>query len=1394
MCGKILIFKQTILDQMPGILRFSALFVQLFMVLFLSGVISLSTLAQSYPDPANWQLEEIPVADHLGSRSIKSISEDHQGFLWLATNNGVARYDGYTFKNYPAVAGDSTTLNHSRPDFIYVDHQGVLWVGGLAGINRYLPECDCFKQYNAETAAPNTMPDGGINWITEDNKDQMWVAGQYGGLYRYDRSNDRFERFLYRPEDPVDLSGDQVRVLLSDREGRLWIGAGETSVSSYDDGGLIRFDPETGRARRYVHDPEDEYSLMDNRISALLQDSEGRIWVGSCNNGLHQYDPDRDHFIRMMAGGPESSEIYAKPGGAGPWTSCPHIRILHEDQWGGIWVGNYNGGLYRFDSSWGPPRLFEHDPGDTNGLANNLFWTFLEDSQGRFWLGNIVGGLYKVDPWKNKFQVHFPKKVISGVFESPSEPNVIWVGVWDEGAYRWDRNTGAYQLFQFSGSGSNGPSSNRIKVFFEDSEGKLWLGHDKGLSRYDRKTSRFTHFPILVGAENDEESIAVYAIHEDTKGFFWLGSWGNGLFQFDKSTGSYRQYNLPHLGEQEDNKFNQSIYVIHEDADGRLWLGSWMGGLYLFDRETARFTHYLEGIGIRTIFKRESGVFWLGTGDHGLIEFAPNEGILRTFTINDHLPGNKVYTILEDREKILWLGANLGIYRFDPKTESVVQYDRTDGLPTNQFMDFSALKASDGVFYFGSVEGLVSFRPEQIMGNTARPVMHIQDILVFNKSYRKGEVDSTGAFLPDLPEQLALPYNQNELTFEYVGLHYTAPELNRYRHRLLPYERQWIEAGDKRSARYTNLGPGEYRFEVIAGNSDGVWAEIPAAIDIRIRPPWWRTWWAYLLYSLTAFLLLYAGYRFQKRRWALQNNLQREQEKSQRLKELDDFKSRFYANITHEFRTPLTVIQGLAEQIGENPKWKTQEKVTLIKNNSERLLQLINKMLDLSKLEAGKLEPEYVQGDIIKYLGYLVESFHSLAHSQKVTLSFHAFTESLPMDYDPGKCRQVVGNLISNAIKFTPEYGRIKMVVKVIKEKNSSSLLEIEVKDTGVGIPQEKLPYIFDRFYQVDDSSIRKGEGTGLGLSLVKELLNLMGGNIQVQSDIGKGSTFTCRLPIRNEAGPATAPPVPEPVAPRPQKVFAAKDNNLKSGAKAALPIVLIVEDNQDVIYYLRDCLQGRYRVLEAHNGRQGLDQAFEHIPDLVISDVMMPETDGFELCRALKTDERTNHIPVILLTAKVTQSDKIEGLTHGADVYLTKPFQKEELLLRMENLLELRRRMQQKYRNAQDASDDPEDAFLQKVRNLVESKLEDPNFGVLPLSRALGMSRVQVHRKLKALTDASTSQYIRTIRLQKAYELLKDPELTVAEVGYRVGYKDPAHFSRSFSRHFGAPPREMRR
>ncbi len=644
----------------------------------------------------------------------------------------------------------------------------------------------------------------------------------------------------------------------------------------------------------------------------------------------------------------------------------------------------------------------------------------------------------------------------------------------------------------------------------------------------------------------------------------------------------------------------------------------------------------------------------------------------------------------------------------------------------------------------------------------------------------------------NLPANAAFPHNINQLTFSWSGLHTRNPEKLLYSYFLEGQDRSWSPPIKENKASYINLPPGGYTFKVRAVNGIGIWSDT-ASYAFTVRAPWYWSWWSKTWYGLLLFSGLFAFYRFQlNRRLAAAENA--------RLIELDKVKTRLYTNITHEFRTPLTVIEGMIGQMEENPKDWFREGIAIIRRNCGYLLHLVNQLLDLRKLESGKMKADYIQGDLIPYLRYIAESFDSLAGVKQIEVHFISTLDRLIMDYDPEKLLHLVSNLLSNAVKFTPDGGNIYLMVERIGDE-----MRLRIQDTGIGIPPDKLSRIFERFYQVDDSATRKGEGTGVGLALVWELVGLFSSRIEVNSTPGKGTEFTVWLPIRQTALPAEGIPIQGATQRLAafQVVSDKKDELLQSGYDSDFPLVLIVEDNMDVIRYLRACLQDDYRIEAAHNGREGIEKALELLPDIVISDVMMPEKDGYELSRTLKKDLRTSHIPIVLLTAKADLPSKIEGLEMGADEYLPKPFHKDELEVRIRKLIELRKQLQHKFgdwdfqeklRRKSEKQLSPEERFLQKALKLVEENLSDEDFGLEQLRKELLISRTQLHRKIKALTGDSTTKFIRNIRLQKARELLITEDLQISEIAYRVGFKSLAHFSQSFSEKFGVSPTDFRK
>ena len=1338
-------------------------------MLFCSLIYCLTNIQLS-AQRANFRFEHIAIEDGISDIRTPAILQDRHGFMWFGTFDGLNRFDGYEYTIYRSDPSDSTSLGENHIEELYEDSQGNIWIasqGPNIGLCRYNPQADAFVRYVHNPEDSTSIGLTAVSSIIETSDGYLWF-GSWQGLDRLDLQTGIFKHFKHDPEDETSLSNSALYALYEDHSDNLWVGTGFFNHPS--EGGLYLYHTETESFTRYQHDPNDPFSLRSNVVMSMFEDSRGNFWVGTQGDGLHLMDREKGVFKHLPY------DPYNEQKLSGPYDGrMPSVNFVQEDQLGRLWIGG--GGLLLFHPETESVVRFKTEAGNPESLSSYFIWEMTEDRFGNVWLGD--GGtafLSKVNLNPIIFQEYTtsasnPNSIRGRHLNAlaPGEDGDLWIAT-SEGLNLYNPDREQLKFFK--------PTQGALYTIGKEGAHTLWYGGwETGLFQYNIRTKEEVHFPNLTRDDAFSKRSTITSLLLSRNNTLWVSVWSEGLYRYDRQSSTFLKCS------------NEEVFTIDcilEDRSGQLWAGG-AQGLFQYNSERNELEKVLDAP-VNSIFESHNGRFWLGT-NNGLWLYDRADGQVAIFTTQNGLASNAVFHIAEDSTGALWLGTGKKISKFQPASKHFTNFDAQDGL-LNEFNDFwsedAVAYSSNGDIFFGGAKRLTRILTQEIQRIKAPPQITLTKLQTSEDTIR---------LLYQSIQNLEFSYDQNELVFEYVGLHYTNPAKNQYQYTLENFDKEWKFAGTDRKARYTNIPPGHYTFRVKAVSSEGVWSKEDAHLNVLIHPPWWKTWQAYLFYILTICLALYAVYHYQKRRWELQASLQMEQAESQRLKELDEFKSRFYANITHEFRTPLTVIEGLAAQIKENPHWKTGEQTDLITRNSRKLLGLINQMLDLSKLEAGKIEPAYIQGDIIKYLSYLTESFHSMALSRQITLSFHSHIESLTMDYDPEKCRQVLSNLLSNALKFTPVYGKINVVAKEIINENRRRL-EVSVRDTGSGIPKEKLPFIFDRFYQVDNSNVRKAEGSGLGLALTKELLSLMGGSIKVESPApgrgGKGSLFTFWLPIRKEAPLEAFNPSLQadevavlslPLTKQPVKTV--KTQNA--------PLVLIVEDNSDVIYYLRKCLEENYQIQEATNGREGVDKAIEHIPDLVISDVMMPEMDGFELCRILKTDERTNHIPIVLLTAKATQTDKIAGLTQGADAYLTKPFQKEELLIRIDKLIEGRRQLQQKYQSPQAKSQETEDPFLQKIRTIVESHLDDADFSVMQLSRALGMSRVQAHRKLKALTGLSTTQYIRNIRLDKAWGLLKNTDLTIAEIGYQVGFKDPSHFSRTFSQYFGRAPSEMR-
>jgi ligand-binding sensor domain-containing protein/signal transduction histidine kinase/DNA-binding response OmpR family regulator len=1319
------------------------------------------------------KFEHISPEQGLPHSEVYCLLQDSQGFIWTGTKDGLARYDGYNFKVFRNDELDSLSISDNTITVIYEDQRNQLWIGTQSGgLNLFDRKNEHFYRFQHHPEDSLSLSQNFITAIYEDQENNLWVGTIIGGLNCLNQKTGQFTSYRAKGNDLFSLYTDRVSAICEDLNGILW-------VATYW-GGLAYFDPETNKFHNYVL--INEYKNYGSRyILSIYTDKKGMLWLAT-ENGLYRFDPVKKEFVDLF--------LFSDP-------KIPNqFASLSKDSSGYLWFLG-GGGVCSFDVSNQQIKIYKHKSEESNSIKSRVQCTLI-DREGMLWLGtsegifrlNIIHEQFQQLPGKLSFSNNFDDEEIGPILEDSKDR--LWVGT-GNGLNQLNLKTGKNTLFQKNQEDSTSLQEHSFIYLYEDPKGEIWLSSENyGLTRFDQQKRNFQNF----GTKSKNSLRYIHSIIEHKDNNLWLGTWG-GLSQFERS--SEKLFSIPWKSADGKGRSFTNISVLFKDRSEIIWVGTFYGELKYYNYDTQLFHDFTptpEGTNIQRgknsiscIHEDQEGIFWIGTSGNGFRRLDRKTRSYAHFTEKDGLINNGISGILEDEQGKLWISTQGGLSCFNPQTKQFRNYDINDGLPSNELgMGYKSKKT--GTFYFGSKKGLVAFHPENIHENTQEPSIVITALNRYNIEESEGEA------IPVIgisnKSSISFSYKNDLLGFEFAVLSFTKSAKNEYAYKMEGLSDQWIQLGTKREITFTNLSHGTYTLHVKGSNGDGVWNKEGLSLDIIITPPWWLTWWAYILYGLGILSILYFIYRFQLHRHL-------EHAENIRLKELDTVKTQLYTNITHEFRTPLTVIMGMAEEIAGN---ETQKK--LIRRNSENLLNLVNQMLDLHKLESGTLKLKMVQGEVIGYLKYIMESFHSLAESKEIRMHFLSDPTEFMMDYDSEKLLHIISNLLSNSIKFTPQGGDVYVSVSVEHSlvNHQFEQIQIKVKDTGIGISAEKLPLIFDRFYQVEESNTRKGEGTGIGLALTKALVELLEGNISVKSEPGKGTEFELALPVKIQA-------MHEPAKDKkniPMIAIETTDYQLiNQPLKQHLPLALIIEDNPDVVQYLIACLEKEYQLEIGRDGKEGIEKAIKTTPDLIISDVMMPYKDGFEVTQTLKNDERTSHIPIILLTAKADVASKIEGLERGADAYMAKPFNKVELLVRLKNLMELRQKLRYYYLSIAGATpmdEAPleaaaeqvvENNFVQKIRSVVEDHLDDNSLDVEKVCQELGMSHSQVHRKLNALTGYSTNKFIRYIRLTKAKVLLTKTGETIAAVAYDTGFNDPDYFSRMFKKEFGVTATDFR-
>lgn len=1321
--------KVTYLSYFPGYCYRSILVLvcQILLAGFTIGQTASST-AVSNPK-LRFQVESVGKLAGLNSTDIQALYQDQDGYIWIGTKPGVSQFDGYTFRNYTKVEDQVMGPIHS----IIEDRSGTVWIGGLNGL---------FYRQNGQFHSCQ-IPFKNIRGLGLGHNGEIWVVGlgfvpfQLSELDQQQLKQGEsvhIQPILSRSDWEEAIGNFRTWTLDIDGHGNVWFGL-DNRHASYDGEELQIHWKDTTVVHQY------------SAIAAFNQDSV--FWGSEDTPALFQ----KNGRLRPVAETTNAAVTYiiTKTDSATYFLTTFQLLELKRGRWTI---------LHTFDD-----------------YASLYFKKMILDREGNFWIG-AFGDLLKLSPsaFEVKTEEEAPMLGSTHCIEQLNSGE-IYIGGNRGRISRCDADSVTF-LYRLE------VPSNSIVGDIAEHEGGLWFATTMGGLVYN-KDGRSEVFTTREGLSDNGQ----HFLYNDQVGNLWSGGDGSISKVIKKSDGTIRFNNYIAASPGIDTDFPVFVDMFEGPEEG-FWAIS-DKGLYMVKENAlihSQISLAANSSPILTAVQAYQGQIWLSTQGEGLwqcqFESPRKLEVIRQWTTKDGLLSDVLFDLHMDKIERMWVVSQGGICRIDMRNESVAVecFDKRDGWIDEASAHFSLLESRDSLLWAISKTSIVNFPLYNLTKNQIRPQAFINRVEILNDEVDIYQYSDNPANRHLLPQDLILPYNRNFVEFHYSTTSHTQVNKNMFRYRLEGMDQGWSIPTEKRDILYPDLRPGFYTFHLMAANNDGLWGE-EVSFSFRVLSPLWWRWWAILAYALVLLWGIYKVYRFQlARQLTLVEN--------KRLRELDQVKTNLYTNITHEFRTPLTVILGITQQLKKEVKKVTLPKLSLIQRNSQQLFELINQMLDLSKLESGFMRLNPIQADIIAYLNYLVGSFTSYAEQKEIDLQFSSDLEQLRMDFDPKVVQQVLSNLLSNALKFTPAGGEIS-----VELSTKDDYFQLQVRDTGEGIEEEQLIHIFDRFHQVDTSTTKIHEGTGIGLALVKEWVDHMNGHISVQSESGFGSTFLLQLPITNTAV-ITKTPVQVPVVMAEDRV----NKPAPDGNPLNLPLVLLIEDNADVAQYLRLALEQRYQCIHAVDGQEGVDMAWAEIPDLIISDVMMPKMDGYEVCRSLKNDERSNHIPIILLTAKVDFEDRIEGLTQGADAYLSKPFAEEELLIRMENLLELRKQLQHKYSQTllTDTSllakqEQIQDPFLEKAELAILDHLEKENFSSEELAKALFLSRSQLHRKIKALTGKSTSIYLRMIRLREAQKLLSNTSLSISEIAYKVGFKSPVYFTQIYKDTFGAPPSERR-
>ncbi len=1335
--------------------------------------------------------------DGLLSNSVNAILKDHYGLMWFATDDGLNKFDGTNFTVYRHITGDSNSLRANEILALHEDRNGNLWIGTSGGgLSKYDRKRDAFVHYPLQAHTQELPGNAVIMSICSDLSGKVWIA-QFEYLFVFDPSNNSLSRLKLPVVSETNPLPASPVCVFADSKQRIWTGTNN---------GLYLYTGASTGFKKYIHDDRDSFSLMGNKIRAITEDSKGHVWVGT-SAGLCRLRPDGSGFNSLGQLNGYTSRL-----------NSYEINCMESDPGGHLWIGTSQG-LNILNTQTLTVSTYLPEENNIHSLTSKYIRCAYIDRQGIYWLGTFRGGINKYDKNLNLFDLKLSSafreegcntSIVSSFAENRN--GLIYFGTDGGGLYEFNRTTNRIKPVAWK-LPVNYSSKLSILVLHQSRDNKLYIGtYGQGLMVVDPATGAGKHFMQGSGPD-DLSGNDIFCIKEDRKGNIWIGTNGQGVNVLKNNKVIARYTNQPAPGAANEYllPFNGYARAIEEDQEGNFWIGSHGGGVALFEPGNNRWTVYtqsnskLPGDKIESMLYDSQGNLWVGTYGAGLSLFDKKRQAFITFSEKDGLQNTTIYQIVEDVKGQIWVTTNTGISSFDKVTKKFRNYTHYNGVQNNNFVHSSGLRLSSGELIFGGLQGFNYFDPSNLTINQHVPEVLLTDLRISNKSILAGEEAPIKTHI-SMAENIELAYKQN-FALSFVALNYTIPRQNHYAYKLEGFDKDWNYTGTSNTASYTNLDPGEYLFHVKASNNDGVWSAKDKVIRIVVHPPFWRTTYAYLLYIAFIGGLLLFSRRQGIRRIRKKFLLEQERQEAKRKQELDGLKIKFLTNLSHDFRTPISLIMGPVEQLMAGEKAGSNlDKLGMVKRNARRLLNLVNQLLDFRKLEEHELKLQLTDGELVSFVKDASDSFRDFAERKHIHFEFASSISKLEARFDHDKMERILFNLLSNAFKFTLEGGTVRVEMEQpaqVTDDTSVQWVTIKVIDTGVGIPKEKQALIFERFFQASSSTAVLNQGSGIGLSITREFVKMQGGSLEVISEPGQGACFIIQLPLEPTAKPVQecSPALPIASAHLPETTAVAGAMPVMTAANGSstdLPLVLLVEDNEDFRYYLKDNLRNNYKVIEASNGKEGWQKALAHHPLLIVSDVTMPEMDGIELLQKLKGDKRTSHIPVILLTAQITEAQQLAGLSTGANDYITKPFNFEVLHARIKNLLHLNSTLKNTYTRQIKVQapvievESADEKLLNKIVSYLEENLTNSQLSVETLSKEVGMSRSSLYSKLLELTGETPVEYIRSYRLDKAAGLMEKSDMTIAEIAYQVGFSTPNYFARSFKNKFNMLPSEF--